>query len=153
MSGLPEIDYYDGNVYIKINLSEYNERFINAQQWLGDRVLEDCKPLMPLLTGSLQQRSRVEEGGKMVVFPGPYARYLYYGVKMVDSVSGKGPRKIPTAPGETILRFCKGAKLVPTNIPLTYARTEAVPEWFEVAKKKNLQYWTDGAAKIIGGKK
>lgn len=151
MSDLPKVDYYDGNVHIKINFSVYDERFVKAQQWLGDRVLEDCKPIMPLLTGNLQQRSHVEDNGKSVAFPGSYARYLYYGVKMVDSVSGKGPRKIPIAPGETILRFRKGAKLVPTNIPLKYSRAEAVPEWFEVAKKKNLQYWTDGVTRIIGG--
>ena len=148
-----KINYSHGNVHIKINISEYESRVTHAQQWLGDRVLEDCRALMPLATGSLQQRSRVESDGKLVVFPGPYSRYLYYGMKMVDSVSGKGPMKIPTAAGETILRFHKGAKLVATNIPLRYSRAEAVPEWFEVAKQKNLQYWTNGVARIIGGKK
>ncbi|MDO4381290.1 MAG: hypothetical protein Q4D20_10500, partial [Clostridia bacterium] len=117
------------------------------------RVLEDCKPIMPLLTGSLQQRSHTESGGRFVVFPGLYSRYLYYGKKMVDSATGKGPRKIETSPGEYIFRYPKGSKLMATDIPLKYSRAEAVPEWFEVAKKKNLQYWTDGVARIVGGKK
>ena len=36
-----------------------------------------------------------------------YARYLYYGVKMVDSITGKGPALIP----DVGYRFRKGAKL------------------------------------------
>lgn len=153
MSKLPDIRYSDGNVHIKIDLSVFDERSVRAQQWLGDRVLEDCKPMMPLLTGSLQQRSHSESNGKKVVFPGPYARYLYYGKVMVDSKTGKGPRKIPNGPGGYVLRFRKGANLVPTDRPLTYSRAEAVPYWFEVAKKNHLQYWTDGVKRILGGEK
>lgn len=42
-----------------------------------------------------------------------YARYLYYGVKMVDSETGKGPALIHDKHGgEVGFRFRKGAKLV-----------------------------------------
>ena len=41
-----------------------------------------------------------------------YARYLYYGVKMVDSETGKGPALIHDKHGgEVGFRFRKGAKL------------------------------------------
>lgn len=140
MSKLPDIRYSDGNVHIKIDLSVFDERAVRAQQWLGDRVLEDCKPIMPLLTGSLQQRSHSESNGKKVVFPGPYARYLYYGKVMVDPDTGS-----------TWAR--EGAEKILTDRPLTYSRAEAVPYWFEVAKKNHLQYWTDGVKRILGGKK
>lgn len=41
-----------------------------------------------------------------------YARYLYYGVKMVDSETGKGPSLIyDKHSGEVGFRFRKGAKL------------------------------------------
>ena len=107
---------------------------------------------MPLLTGGLQQRSHTEDNGRRVVFPGPYARYQYGGKVMVDSVTGKGPRKIPTGPGEYVLRFRKGAKLVPTQRPLTYSSPQAVPEWFEHAKAQNMQFLIKGIAEIMGGK-
>lgn len=135
-----------------VDIQAFNARVREAQQWLGDRVLEDCKACMPLQTGSLQQRSHTEDVGERVVFPGPYARYLYYRKVMVDSATGKGPRKIPTGPGEYVLRFRKGAKLIATNRALKYSDPQAVPEWFEHAKRKYEQLWIDGVNEIIGGK-
>lgn len=152
MAGSKKIVYSAPDVLIKLNFAPLEQRLTVAQQWLGDRVLEDCKSCMPLLTGSLQQRSVTEDFGKKVVFPGPYANYLYRGKVMVDSVTGKGPRKIPTGPGEYVLRFRKGAKLVPTERPLTFSRPEAVPEWFEHAKKLYLHTWEEGVKKLTGGK-
>lgn len=79
MSDLPKISYSDGGVHVTVDLRALDQRMREAQQWLGDRVLEDCKACMPHLTGDLQQRSRTENDGKQVRFPGPYARYLYGG--------------------------------------------------------------------------
>lgn len=152
MSQFPKISYNNGTVRVEVNLKGYEDRHKKAQQWLGDRILEDSRACMPLLTGGLQQRSHTEDEGKRVVFPGPYSGYLYRGKVMVDSVTGKGPRKIPIALGEYILRFRKGAKLVPTNRALTYSSSQAVPEWFEHAKKLNQQFWIQGVAEILGGK-
>ena len=152
MSNFPNISYSDGNVHIHVNLHPFEERHRKAQQWLGDRVLEDSRACMPLLTGGLQQRSHTEDDGKKVVFPGPFSGYLYRGKVMVDSVTGKGPRRIPTGPGEYVLRFRKGAKLVSTARPLKYSRPQAVPEWFEHAKQRNKQFWIRGVREIIGGK-
>ena len=163
MSGLPKISYSDGGVHVTVDLRALDQRMREAQQWLGDRVLEDCKACMPMSTGAMQQLSRsesqplvdrscVRDGGKQVVFPGPYARYQYGGKVMVDSVTGKDPRKIPTGPGEYILRFRKGAKLVATDRPLKYSNPQAVPQWFEHAKRQNKQFWIDGVKEKIGGK-
>lgn len=146
------VSYVSGGIHVALDLSRLAQRTKQAQQWLGDRVLEDCKACMPLLTGGLQQRSHTEDDGKKIVFPGPYARYLYGGKVMVDSVTGKGPRKIPTGPGEYILRFRKGAKLVATDRPLKYSDPQAVPEWFETAKAKYGDFWLRGVKEIIGGK-
>lgn len=152
MSKFPKISYNNGVVRVEVNLQGFEARHKKAQQWLGDRVLEDSRTCMPLLTGGLQQRSHTEDDGKKVVFPGPYSGYLYRGKVMVDSATGKGPRKIPTAPGEYILRFRKGAKLIPTSRKLTYSNPQAVPEWFEHAKAKNKQFWIQGVGEILGGK-
>ena len=152
MADFPEIRFDNGTVHVRIDLKAYEERQRRAQQWLGDRVLEDSRSCMPLLTGGFQQRSHTEDDGKRVVFPGPFAGYLYRGKVMVDSETGKGPRKIPTGPGEYILRFRHGAKLVPTERPLSYSNPQAVPEWFEHAKRLYKQFWIKGVAEIIGGK-
>lgn len=149
----PLISYVSGGIKVEINLDKQSKQFQEAQQWLGDRILEDCKASMPLLTGSMQQRSYVRYGGKEVVFPGPYARYQYYGKVMVDSQTGKGPRKIPTGPGEYALRFRKGAKLMPTDRPLKYSNPNAVPEWFEHAKNQYKDAWIKGVSEKMGGKK
>lgn len=152
MSDFPQITYDSGGVHVTLDLRGYAERHKEAQQWLGDRVLEDCRACMPHLTGDLQQRSHTEDNGRKVIFPGPTAGYLYRGKVMVDSVTGKGPRKIPTGPGEYILRFRKGAKLVPTTRNLNYSNPQAVPEWFEHAKRQYKQFWIDGVKEILGGK-
>ncbi|MCM1545247.1 MAG: minor capsid protein, partial [Ruminococcus sp.] len=104
----PGISYVCPNFSVHIALDRYSKRFDDAQQWLGDRVLEDCKPFMPLLTGSLQQRSYVADGGRKVVFPGPYGRFQYMGKVMVDPDTGS-----PWAR--------KGVKKVVTDRPLTYS--------------------------------
>lgn len=152
MSEFLKTSYNNGAVRVEIDLQGFEARHKKAQQWLGDRVLEDSRACMPFLTGDLQQRSHTEDDGKKVVFPGPYSGYLYRGKVMVDSATGKGPRKIPTGPGEFILRFKKGAKLIPTSRKLTYSNPQAVPEWFEHAKQLNKQFWIQGAGKILGGK-
>ena len=138
-----------GSIQINISMERLEKNCEAAQWWLGEQVLQGCRALMPLLTGSLQQRSRVEDGGRRVVFPGPYARYLYMGRVMVDRATGKGPRKIPTGPGEYVLRFRKGAKLKPTGRRLTYSNPKAVDHWFDEAKARNLPYWLNGVENII----
>lgn len=69
MSDFPKISYSDGGVHVTVDLRALDQRMREAQQWLGDRVLEDCKACMPLLTGSLQQRSHTEDDGKRSSFP------------------------------------------------------------------------------------
>lgn len=143
MKHLPNVSYVNGCVRVKLDLSRYGKNLERAQYLFGNMVLQDCKPFMPLLTGNFQQRSYVDEGGRSVVFPGPYGRYLYMGKAMKNAATGKGPRKIPTGPGEYIWRWPKGAKLVPTDRPLKYSRPEAQARWFEVAKAQNQGVWVD----------
>lgn len=153
--------FVNGTVTVNIDLSSYPKRFEKAQRELGNMVLNSSKKYMPLLTGSLQQRSYVSNGGKKVVFPGPYARYLYGGRVMVDSVTGKGPAMIPGIAGkgpakiydkngvEVGLRFRKGATLKPTQRRLTYSQEGARAEWFQAAKDDFLQEWIEICEKII----
>jgi hypothetical protein len=155
MIHFPNVSYVNGNVQVNITFDRFSRQFTEAQQWLGGTVLEDCKPYMPMRTGSMQQRSHVENNGRRVVFPGPYARYQYGGKVMVDSVTGKGPRKIPTGPnGGYILRFKKGAKLVPTQRDLNYTtlfHPDATDHWFDAAKAAHGEYWIAEVKRRGGG--
>ena len=64
-------------------------RCTKAEHIVAMRVASDTDPYTPALTGSLNQRTRVV--GNSVVYPGPYARYLYYGKVMMDE-NGRDPR-------------------------------------------------------------
>lgn len=138
MFHFPEFSYVGANFRVNLSLDKFSKQFTEAQQWLGDRVLEDCKPFMPHLTGNLQQRSHTEEDGKKVVFPGPYARFLYGGKVMVDSETGS-----PWAR--------KGAQKVVTDKPLKYSSPQATDHWFDTAKAQYGEYWISGVKERAGG--
>jgi len=138
MQHFPSFSYVSGNFRVNLSLDRFSQQFQEAQQWLGDRVLEDCRAVMPLLTGSLQQRSHTEDGGRKVVFPGPYGRFQYGGKVMVDPVTGS-----PWAR--------KGVKKVLTDRPLTYSNPEATDHWFDTAKARNGEYWINGVKQKGGG--
>lgn len=122
-----------------------------AEKILAIQVLKDTRPFVPALTGSLNQRSRVE--GNVVIYPGPYARYLYHGKVMVDSTTGKGAMKIPVGQGgDYIFRFRKGATLMPTGRDLhfnTGMHPDATSHWIEASKKKNMETWKEVARRAI----
>ena len=135
----PSFSFVDGGLRVELDMKPLEQKFADAQQWLGDRILEDCRSLMPLRTGSLQQRSHTEDGGARVVFPGPYGRFQYGGKVMIDPDTGS-----PWAR--------KGVKKVLTDRPLTYSNPQATDHWFDAAKARNGDYWVTGAKKRIGGK-
>lgn len=134
----PYISYVSGDLKIEINLDRFSRQFTEAQQWLGATVLEDCKPYMPIRIGSMQQRSRVNNGGSEVQFPGPYARFQYGGVVMVDPETNSPWARL-------------GAKKVVTDRPLTYGSLTATSHWFDTAKANHGAYWLAEVKRKAGG--
>ena len=118
-----------------------------ANLMLAVQVEKDTRPYVPADSDlSLSQRTRVM--GNYIVYPDPYARYLYKGKVMVDSITGKGPRKIP----EVGYRFRLGATLVATSRDLTFqtaVHPKAQSHWFEASKHDNLEKWERVAAKVL----
>lgn len=115
-NGLNEID---------TKIAQFSQK---AEAWLANEILKDTDPYVPALTGSLSQRSHIE--GNTVVYPGPYARYLYYGKVM------EGP---PQGPKHA------------TDRDLVYTKTmhpNAQSHWFEASKAQNLKKWIKGVSKI-----
>lgn len=157
----PKISVSYGNVKIRVNLNRFDKQFQKAQYALDGQVMSSMVPFMPMITGQFIDVTRaasaaIQGSGGVYAGVGPQARYLYEGKVMVDEKTGKGPRKIFTGPGEYVLRFRKGAKLVPTTRPLTYTRTahpQATDHWFDSAKKKDLKKWINMVKHIAGGGK
>lgn len=113
-----------------------------AMAW---QVFKDTRPFVPAKTMSLNQRSYVR--GSYIVYPGPYARYLYYGKVMVNAKTGKGPMFIP----EVGYRWPKGAILRPTNRDLkisTAVHKDATSHWMDVSLARNGKRWDDIARRI-----
>lgn len=118
------------------------DRCTQAEVILANEVLKDTRPYVPMLTGSLDTRTRLE--GNKVVYPGPYARYLYYG-KVMETIEGKPPNHFVDKAGNEVIRFPKGSVLRPTERNLKYNKKTGHPlaqsHWFEASKKKNLAKW------------
>ena len=128
-----------------IDLSMFSGRATKLETVLAYQILKDTRPYVPALTMSLNQRSRVV--GNLIVYPGPYARYLYYGHRMVNALTGRGPMKIP----DVGYRWPRGAHLRPTAEPLHYntsVHKDATAHWLEVSKARNMRKWEAIAKKV-----
>lgn len=109
------------------------------------QILKDTARFVPAMTLSLSNRAFVK--GNSIVYPGPYARYLYYGRRMVNAATGRGPRWIR----DVGWRWPKGAKLRPTDEPLhisTAVHKDATSNWMEASKARNMKTWEKIAARI-----
>lgn len=129
------------------NIADRRDR---ADHILAQQVKSDTEKYVPMLTGSLVNRTRVE--GNTIIYPGPYARYLYHGKVMVEAGTGRGPMRIVDKLGNEYIRFRKGAKLTPTSRPLQYTtdfHKEAGPNWFGRSKAKNLPKWLRVAERAV----
>ena len=141
---------------IELDLSRFDRQLAEAQFELDSMVMTSMVPYMPKDTGTFINVTRAKSAaiagsGKVVAAAPPMGRYLYEGKVMVDSVTGKGPAKIPIGPGAYILRYRKGAKLQATDRPLQYSRKSATPHWFDTAKKYHEKEWIKKTKKIAGG--
>ena len=120
-----------------------------VQQAIDKAVIDYTDPYVPMLTGLLSQSvySETELGSGVVVYPGPYARYLYYGevygpnIPVFEDDSG-----VPT-------RFFspKGEKKHPTGKALQYS-TEMHPlagsHWFERMKADHVDDILEEAIRV-----
>lgn len=120
-----------------------------AEHILAVQIRKDTSPYVPALTGSLDTRTRIEgfsdaglgpgTGGSMIVYPGPDARYLYYGKLMVDPTTGSS-----YAP--------KGGTKVVTDKNLVFSKSmhaQAQSHWFEASKAQDLEKWVRVADKAV----
>lgn len=117
---------------------------------LATEVMADTEKYVPMLTGDFVQRTQAV--GKYIIYPGPFARYLYNGKVMVNAATGQGPRRIVDRNGNVYIRFPKGSKLKATDRDLVFRRDyhpNATARWFEVSKAQNLKKWEKSAGKLM----
>ena len=108
-----------------------------AEHTVAIQAAKDTSPYVPMLTGSLNTRTQVEGGS--IIYPGPYARYLYYGKLMVDPNTGSS-----YAP--------KGGTKVLTDKNLVFNKAihpQAQDHWFDASKAQNLDKWIRVAEKAV----
>lgn len=132
-------------------LDELKYRFAlgctRAEYAVAMQAAEDTKKYVPLQTGSLRQRTLV--AGNEIIYPGPYARYLYYGKYMVDAATGAGAMHYTDKKGNEHIKYRKGAHLVATDRDLVFHSPGTRSHWFEYSKTQNVEKWKNTAAKAV----
>lgn len=134
-----EVDY-TGNF-----AETFHRACTNAEKILAIQVMKDTSKYVPAMTKSLILRTHIENGN-VIVYPGPYARYLWFGKYMVDE-HGRGP--FPTKYGP---RYHKGAVLHATDRDLdikTTVNSRATSHWLDASKRDNMNKWLRVAAKAV----
>lgn len=124
----------EGFEAIKEKLAEECTR---AEHIVALQIKKDTSPYVPALTGSLDKRTRVKDS--QIIYPGPYARYLYYGKLMVDPTTGSSYAS-------------KGTTKVLTDKNLVFntaMHSQAQSHWFEASKAENLEKWVRVADKAV----
>lgn len=109
-----------------------------AEHLVAVQAEKDTRPFVPALTLSLANRTRVD--GNTIIYPGPYARYLYYGKVMRDPAINAAGFQLP----DGSWRSRKGAVKELTNKDLVFntsVHPQAQAHWFEAGKAQNLDKW------------
>lgn len=107
-----------------------------AEKLLAAEAMKDTDQFVPMKTGQLSGGARVN--GNNIVYPGPYARYLYHG-KLMVSETGSAWAKSGTS------KHLTGKSLVFSRAK----HGQAQREWFEASKAINLEKWKNSFAKAV----
>lgn len=102
----------------------------DAQKFHTANVLKRIKRYMPFDSGMTYKVTvaQTDISKPYIITNTPYAKYLFYGKKMVNAKTGKGPRMIPGIG----FRYKKGTVLKETAEDIEYNRTKnpnAGPRW------------------------
>lgn len=114
-----------------------------AAHTLAVEVAKDTEMFAPSVTKSLSNRTKVEKGD--IIYPGPYARYLYNGKLMVSSTGSAWAKR--------------GEKKTVKDKDLVFNKSvhsSAQAHWFDASKAMNKEKWIRVAKKAmereLGGK-
>lgn len=117
-----------------------------VEEDLANEVKKDTEKFVPFRNGVLAKGTRVY-GGK-IVYPGPYAHYLYRGKVMVY----EGPPYLRRREDGKMVLSHFGQRKVPIEKPLDIKRAshkDAQSHWFEASKAQNLEKWETLAGRMM----
>ena len=142
----PSFSIVNGDVQIKVDLSRFERQFRDAQWQLDNAIMTSMIIFMPKQTNNFIDRTIIISQslagtGWVCAAAGPFGRFLYEGLVMVDPVTGsawarEGARKVVT---DKALDFFKGAN------------PQVTDHWFDAAKKADLKDWVSLVKKTAGG--
>lgn len=115
------------------------ERSNKAEHVVALQIRKDTAPYVPMSGAPAGLNTRTQVVGNTVIYPGPYARFLYYGKVMVDPNTGS-----TWAP--------KGGTKVVTDRNLVFTadvHPQAQDHWFEASKAQNEDKWLRVAQKAV----
>lgn len=124
--------------------AEMNAKMQKAQKFVDSECIRLMKPYTPFMNGILEKSATIGTviGSGEIHQIAPYARYQYYGMLMVSSVTGSA--------------FARdGESKVLTDTPLQYNTVhhpQAGKMWFERMKADHKKDILAGAAQYAGGK-
>lgn len=118
-----------------------------AERAVALQAAQDTEKYVPMRTGSLRQRTLVV--GNQIIYPGPYARYLYYGKYMVDAATGAGPMHFRDKNNNEHIKYRKGAILKPTERDLVFHHPNTRSHWMDYSYARNKEKWKRIAAKAV----
>lgn len=134
-----------GSLNLKWNPSfaaMHQSKLQSAQKFVDSECIRYMKPYTPFQNGVLQKSATLGTviGSGEIHQIAPYARYLYYGMLMVSSITGSSYAR-------------QGEKKVLTNTPLQYhnKHPQSGKMWFERMKADKKSVILRGACKLAGG--
>lgn len=141
---------FNGHLEIKSTDLIIKERGLQdggpVQKYIDNAVINEMKPYTPKISGILENAPTIGTviGSGQIKQITPYARYLYYGLLMVSSITGSAYAS-------------KGEKKVLTDTPLQYSKAAnplAGKLWFERMKADKKEDILKEAQKVAdrGGK-
>ena len=115
-----------------------------VQQFIDSECIRLMKPYTPFRNGILEKNAKNSTviGSGTIKYTVPYARYQYYGLLMVSSVTGSAWAR-------------HGESKVLTETPLRYSKDRhpmAGKMWFERMKADKKEEILRGVAQISGGR-
>lgn len=132
--------------YLKISMKDnfsaalmkkLHEAGPKAEHAVAVQIEKDTEPFVPARTKSLVNRTQVVDG--QIIYPGPYARFLYNGKLMIDPDTGSAWAR-------------EGATKVVTGKDLdikTDVHSQAQAHWFEASKAQNMEKWERVAGRAV----
>ncbi len=120
-----------------------NDMFLKAQKFVDSECIRFMKPYTPFQSGILQKSATLGTviGSGEIHQAAPYARYQYYGMLMVSSVTGSSYAR-------------QGEGKVLTSTPLQYhnKHPQSGKMWFERMKAEKQDVILRGACNLAGGR-